>query len=75
MTAYNKNDETSCRRFTSEDSPNPSSSLEPQAKPEPQDCRDDFADCRTCCGDGFIQDEYVENAVRTCPACDGNGVV
>ncbi len=29
--------------------------------------------CNTCGGDGFIPDEYVQNAERTCPVCNGSG--
>ena len=31
--------------------------------------------CPTCAGSGAIQDEYVENAMRTCYGCDGLGLV
>ncbi len=31
--------------------------------------------CGLCGGEGFIPDEVVRNAVRTCPSCNGSGEV
>ena len=39
-----------------------------EKKPEKQ------PSCKTCGGEGIIPDEYIQNAVRTCPSCDGTGV-